>query len=125
MTPLLILGRDGMGADATEADFDAWVSFVCDHIDDACGFEVDVDYRHRREVQSDVIVRAGDDETIRVIWEAKQALWDRWCAGERADATRLCALCGGGGTVIEKGAGIGGLALERPCGCPAGKGKKV
>ena len=26
---MLILGRDGMGADATEADFDAWVAYGC------------------------------------------------------------------------------------------------
>jgi len=74
----LILGRDGMGG-ASEADFDTWVAFVCTNIDRACGFEVGVETRAARDVQTDAILQA-DDAKVDIIREVKDALWDRWCS---------------------------------------------
>jgi hypothetical protein len=77
-TPVLVLGRDGMGG-GDEADFDAWVAFVCKRIDARAGFEVDVDVRGSRDVQSDEIV-GGTDEEREIIDEAQEALWEEWCS---------------------------------------------
>lgn len=57
MPAILILGRDGMG-EADEADFEAWSLFVCQRIDERCGFTVDMDERaprgrHRRGAPDD------------------------------------------------------------------------
>lgn len=76
---MLVLGRDGMGNDATEADYDAWVSYVCERIDDATGLMVDVETRGPRDVQTDVISGVSDDERT-IVEEAKASLWDDWCA---------------------------------------------
>lgn len=72
----LVLGSDGMGENATDEDFDAWVQFVCDRIDERCGFEVDVDV-----CDGDDSVYVGDDEdAASVVRGAKAALWREWCA---------------------------------------------
>jgi chorismate mutase len=88
----LTLGRDGMGNDATEADFGAWVGYVCDHIDAACGLEVDVDEALPRDVQSTTIRGASLDEadTIR---QAVSDLWEQWCAeGATVSDERVAAI---------------------------------
>lgn len=74
----LILGRDGMGDHATEADYRAWVDYVCSNIDVACGFTVDVDLRDPKDVQKDEIEGGGDAQRS-IIEEAKAYLWDKWC----------------------------------------------
>ena len=74
----LILGRDGMGADADEADFDAWVAFVCARIDVMTGLDVTVEYRGARDVQDDCII--ADDADRQTIHDAIQLLWDAFCA---------------------------------------------
>jgi hypothetical protein len=79
----LVLGRDGMGA-SEAADFDLWVSFVCEHIDERVGFEVDVEERGKHDVQSDDI-RTATDEEREVILTAKELLWADWCAWGCAD----------------------------------------
>jgi hypothetical protein len=79
-TPLLTLGRNVMGANATEADFDSFVAFVCARIDDACGFEVDVAKRRPRDVQENAIT-CDDDGQREAIQYAIEALWDAWCTG--------------------------------------------
>jgi hypothetical protein len=81
MTPLLVLGRDGMGAEATEEDFDNWVAYVTDRIGKACGFEVDVSVRGPRHVQDDRISWV-DPEQRETIHEAKQSLWEQWCEAD-------------------------------------------
>lgn len=78
MMPRLVLGREGMGEQGTEDDFDRWVDFVCDRIDEACGFEVDVDTCRRGESQKDRI--EGEDSEREIIERATERLWDRWCA---------------------------------------------
>lgn len=75
------LGRDGMGAEATEADYDAWVDYVCDHIDEKCGFEVEVERVHNpRDAQDNRIQAdgygAGDSQTVR---DALADLWVDFC----------------------------------------------
>ena len=79
----LILGRDGMGEDATEADFNAWVAFACERIDERCGFEVDVDTRAMREVQTDR-VSADTDDAKQTVRESLAVLWDEFCADASA-----------------------------------------
>lgn len=78
-TPVLVLGRDGMGADATEEDYGRWVEHVGDRIDERCGFSVCIEGRLRRDVQSDVVTHATDEQE-QIILEAKQSLWEEWCA---------------------------------------------
>jgi hypothetical protein len=73
----IVLGRDGLG-DASEADFDSWVSYVSANIDERAGFEVEVDTRGERDVQSDEIT--GNDEQRETIGETVAALWEDWCA---------------------------------------------
>ena len=64
-----------------ESEWDAWVAFVCDRIDDAVGFEVDVcaeQWSSRVIVFDDLIT--GDAEARTIVREAIQILWEAWCA---------------------------------------------
>jgi hypothetical protein len=83
----VILGRDGMG-EATEADFDAWVTFVCDKIDGATGLDVDVEVRHLGDVQSDHFAPRGtpNAETVE---SAIVDLWEQFCADPTAWPARV------------------------------------
>jgi hypothetical protein len=74
----LTLGRDGMGHDATEDDFDSWVGFVAENIDSRTGLDVAVEVRSPRDVQDDAI--QGSDAALEIIREAKATLWNEWCA---------------------------------------------
>lgn len=74
----LTLGRDGMGPEADEADFDAWTTYVCGHIDEATGLDVAVEIRGARDAQDDRIV--ADDEDRQTIDDALQSLWEAFCA---------------------------------------------
>ncbi len=87
--PVLTLGRDGMGENASEVDFDSWVSYICAHIDDRAGFSVEVETRGARDVQSDAVTGATDEERERGA-EAKAAMWDDWCA-EGVSSDRVIA----------------------------------
>jgi hypothetical protein len=78
MGPGVVLGRDGMGNDADESDFDAWVAYVCDRIDTACGFAAEVESRVGIEVQSDRYY--GTDEQRATLREAVASLWNAWCS---------------------------------------------
>jgi vacuolar-type H+-ATPase subunit H len=92
-SPVLILGRDGIGSNATEANFKSWVLYVCDYIDRKAGFWVNVDERLPREIQSDEIRDATDSEHD-AIEAAKQSLWQDWCAsaGTNAKMTEAAAI---------------------------------
>jgi hypothetical protein len=74
----LTLGRDGMGPEADEADFDAWTTYVCEHIDEATGLDVAVEIRGERDVQDDHIV--ADDDDRESIENALVTLWEAFCA---------------------------------------------
>lgn len=74
----LTLGRSGMGSDSEE-EFDAWVAFVMDNIDEATGLDVAVKAAGVRDIQNDVII--SDDEGAKeVIKEVIQTLWDQFCS---------------------------------------------
>lgn len=73
------LGRDGMGADFSEDDFDAWVAFVSANIADRCGFDVDVEEAGERDVQVDLITNCDSDDK-EIIRDAIRSLWDTFCA---------------------------------------------
>jgi len=79
---VLTLGRDGVGDD--EGGFEGWVSWVTSDIDERVGFEVEVDSRAPRDVQSDAIaVLSGDREVVeQTIRDALTRLWDEWCQGD-------------------------------------------
>ena len=81
MSATVILGRDGMGAEATEADFYAWVAYVCEHIDEATGQNVDVEIRGVRDVQDDAVRGTLDPQPIR---DVLQSLWEAFCADPSA-----------------------------------------
>jgi predicted DNA-binding helix-hairpin-helix protein len=79
MKPTLTLTAYNLG-DATEADFDAFTSYVAEKIDDATGLNVTVEqHPFRSGPSTDTIVGATDEqqETIR---EAVESLWQSWCA---------------------------------------------
>lgn len=76
MCATLTLGREGMGADATEEDYARWVAFVNERIDTVCGFIVDVETRPVRSVQNDCAT--GDD--IETVLAAKESLWETFCS---------------------------------------------
>ena len=84
--PTLILARDGMGLQATEADFDSWVALVCERIDAACGFEVEVEVRRRGDVQDNKILGAEFDARAETIHRAIERIWDEWCSGAAESA---------------------------------------
>lgn len=87
-TTIVILNCD-LGPNTTAEDYDAWVDYVCVNIDEACGFDVDVDrvrFPRQTDSQRDEISHpstssmqedAAREETIR---EALTALWNRGCA---------------------------------------------
>jgi hypothetical protein len=72
----VILGRDGMGAFASEDDFLAWVNYVCEHIDAAAGLDVLVETRDHRDVQTDAIWSDEESE----IRDALITLWEEFCS---------------------------------------------
>ena len=85
--PSIILSSADIGSDATEDDFVDWCAYVMANIDDAAGFEVDVEAGTFGEPGNDVIT--GDAEQRETIREAIQALWERGCADKFAVAQRL------------------------------------
>lgn len=70
------LSSENMG-DANEEDYTAWVQFVCDHIDEACGFEVEVDSHRFGEVGEAVF--SPHEDKRQVVAEVLQDLWTQWC----------------------------------------------
>jgi hypothetical protein len=79
MKATLIMGRDGMGPESDEADFEAWVDYVSERIDERSGCDVTIEIRGSRDVQDDKI-SADSEEGARSINDAKQAIWDEFCA---------------------------------------------
>jgi hypothetical protein len=84
----IVLGRDGMGALADEADFDAWVAYVSDRIDDATGLDVTVEVRRARDVQDDAITGTDDRQPIH---DTIQSLWDDFCSDDSAWPSRAAS----------------------------------
>jgi hypothetical protein len=80
----ITLGRDGMGPEADEADFEAWVAYVSarfEHIEQGAGLDgLSIETRERRDVQSTAI--AADD--AHAIESILSDLWDDFCADTEA-----------------------------------------
>lgn len=89
------LTASNLGGTATEADFDAWIAYVCARIDAVCGFEVGVEsFRFGEAADRDVI--RGTDAEREAIETALVTLWDEGCEDSfdprptaHADAFRL------------------------------------
>jgi hypothetical protein len=80
-TPVVTLGRDGMGASPTPDDFEGWVTYAREHLDAACGLPVEtiaVGEHQPRDVQKD-LVRYWEDDVCETIRDALAELWERWC----------------------------------------------
>jgi len=69
---------------ADEADFDAWVDYVNEHIEEECAFgddvTIDVDAFGDDGGDHDEIDTDDDDEAREAIEEALRTLWDNGCA---------------------------------------------
>jgi len=77
---------------ATEADFDAWVSYVSSRIDERTGLDVTVESTRfeRPEVFEDVIRAArwaDQDDAEQTIGDALTSLWEEFCAAGWPSAT--------------------------------------
>lgn len=81
---VVTLGRDGMGPEADESDYLAWVAYVENHIDDATGLDVRVDTRSARDVQDDAIRVYRDGYEEADVHDALQSLWEAFCADPTA-----------------------------------------
>lgn len=75
-----------LGPDATEADFDAWASFVARWIDEAAGCYVVVDQHPFSNGPAADTIAAGCDEDEVAVREAVERLWEAWCGESSADA---------------------------------------
>lgn len=68
-----------MGPNATEEDYDAWMAYVCTHIDEAVGFTVDV------VDMFSVLWDAGSDRVAGATEEQKETI-QRWLSNEGWEA---------------------------------------
>ena len=66
--------------DATEEDFDRWVAYVDQRIDEQVGATVRVDASAFGAAQTDDGVRGGNPDQRQSVREALEVLWESWCA---------------------------------------------
>jgi len=83
MVPSITLGRDGVGS--TEEEFTAWVEFVCKHIDNRCGFEVNIDVAYPKDVQTDKFSYGWDYKILETMESAILNLWEEFCEQPTCD----------------------------------------
>ena len=78
----IILSSANLGPEADEAFFDAWASYVAEHVDEACGVDATVDQCRFGEAGEDSISGASEDEreTIRQ-WLSVDG-WEAFCAAQ-------------------------------------------
>ena len=74
------LSAGGMGDGATEADYNAYVAFVEEHLAQRVAFPVDVDAERYGIDLSEDVIRGAEEEERDAIREALQALWGEFCA---------------------------------------------
>jgi hypothetical protein len=81
-TASVTLTAYNLGPNTREADFDAWVAYVAEHIDEATGLDVSVDAFAftGRGAGGDKDNVSCDDEDRETIEEALEMLWERGCA---------------------------------------------
>ena len=104
-TATITLGRDGMGDNATEADFDSWVTYVASRIDEATGLDVTVNERRSRDVQEDAIRVEGTEDSDpsadrEMVRGALAWLWNAWCSQADGRIAR-CRKCGRFAKVVD------------------------
>jgi hypothetical protein len=75
----ITLGRDGMGPEADESDFRAWVSYVCAHVDGATGLRCEVEAAPPRDVQENRLTGYDDAINTHDVRCALERLWTDWC----------------------------------------------
>lgn len=67
-----------------EADFDAWRTFVDEHIDEVCRFTVNVDSHPFADGPAEDTITGASDAGESVIRDALETLWERFCATPEA-----------------------------------------
>jgi len=89
--PIVTLTPDNMG-DCDEGDFNSYISYVDRHIDDLCGFAVEIESLRFGEGGDDNTVTRATDEQEATIHQVLADLWGNWCeAGTTfADLQRRC-----------------------------------
>jgi hypothetical protein len=81
-TAKVILGRDGMGQNADEADFKSWVTYVTDHIGAATGLNITIEAAEPSDIQAPYSIYGLDDaEDVHL---ALDALWAIFCEDDSA-----------------------------------------
>lgn len=80
LTPTVTLTSYNMGLDATEADYDLWVAYVCAKIDAACGFAVCVNADPFSGGGALDLIEHADDEQREKITDVLRDLWNEGCA---------------------------------------------
>lgn len=81
VTATVTLTSYNMGDDATEADYNSWTEFVCRHIDERAGFEVNVEIERFGTAGNDTFVgnlNEGQLEELRHLVQIE--LWEEWCS---------------------------------------------
>lgn len=88
----ITLSAANMGNMADEADFDAWASYVCDHVDEACGvFVTEVDQFRFGDGGRDTVTGATDDEEARILSWLSHDGWEAFCADAGAWPVRAAS----------------------------------
>jgi hypothetical protein len=96
----IILSAANMGSLADEADFDAWASYVCDNVDEACGvFVAEVDQQRFGDAGPDRVTGATEEQRATILgWLAHEG-WEAFCADSTAwpthPETDLCPVAVG------------------------------
>ncbi len=82
MSIRIVLTAANMGPDATERDFDAWATYVVEHIDEALGFEVAELEQHpfRSGPATDTIEGASDEQREAIRGYLGVTGWEAFCA---------------------------------------------
>lgn len=77
----VVVGRDGMGAGASDADFDAYVALATERLPEILGTQVDVSRQPEGGAQSDDVSGAGyyGREAAR---DALARVWTEWHQGQ-------------------------------------------
>jgi hypothetical protein len=79
----ILLSAANMGPNATEADFDAWASYVAANIDEALSIDADVDqagFTGRTSISDDEVSGATEEQEEAIDrWLGNEG-WDAWCS---------------------------------------------
>lgn len=78
------LSSANMGPDATEADFDAWTSWVSDRIDDVAGCSVSVEQFAFGSGDADEVSGLDDEARDSVRRWLSNEGWEQFCADPKA-----------------------------------------